>query len=146
MRASSSETLKKLLPAGSLSRPTMTRSLKLRNQRTGSRKPRMSTLSLKALALTVSGETRTAYATGERSESRNIFLRLRDTKDSGKTQRRSAAYLGYTLFSMRKIPESSQKGSRRHIRLESMLTPLLDTITILKTCQLTKSQKLTMIK
>ncbi len=110
----------------------------------GSKKPRTSIPPLRVLAVRVFGGIKTASATGAKSASRNIFPKAKGSRVSGRTQRKNAGFLEFSFFSMKKIPESFLKGSRKPIKLVSMLTPLLDTIIMLRTCLLTKSLKLTM--
>jgi hypothetical protein len=68
----------------------------------------------------VYGKTKVASATGESAESRNIS-RARDTRATGKTPKKSAAFIEFSFSSMKKTPEYSPKDSKRPICQESML-------------------------
>jgi len=87
---------------------------------TGSRRPRTSTPQPRVSAAKVSGKTKAAFATGARSASRSIFPRARDSRVSGRTPRKNAAFSEYSYSLMRKIPESSLRGLKRLTRLVLM--------------------------
>ena len=122
-RALSSETHKRLLVVGFLLKLTMIRIRIPASLETGLRRPRILTQLHKVSAVKVFGETRTAFATGERSESKNIFLKVRDSKVSGKTLKKSAAYSEYSCYLMKKILGNLLRDSRKHTRQEPTQTP-----------------------
>lgn len=119
-RAQSSETPRRLREAGSLLRRTMTRNLMPKDLRTGLNEQRTSIPSPRVLVLKASGRTKMDLATGDAAESRST-LRARDTRVTGKIPRRNAAFIEFTFFSMKKIPEYLPKDSKRLTCLESML-------------------------
>ena len=70
----------------------------------------------------VSGATKMVFATGAKSEFRNIFPRARGSKASGRTPKKSAAFSEYSFSLMRRIPDLSLKGSRRLMSHVATLT------------------------
>jgi hypothetical protein len=62
------------------------------------------------------------YAIGEKSELSSTCQRLKDLKDSGKTQRRSADLTESSYFSMKKIQDNSLRDLNRHMQIEFVPT------------------------
>ena len=142
-RGSSSVTLRRQLEDGFLLRHTMTVTSTPRDQSNGCVSTRQWNLNLKEQALKVCGETRMASATGERSGSKSTCQRVRDSKVSGRIPRRNAAYSESNSYLTRKIQGSSQRGSRKPMRAEHMLTLWSGTTTTLRTCLPIRSLRLT---
>lgn len=120
----------------------------LRNHRIGSESNQLIRKLLAFLELEHKGcgKIKMDYATGEESEFSNTFQRVKDLKDTGKTQRKNAVYKEYLFYSTMKIQGYLLRDSSKRTKIGFMQTHLSSIITILRICPLIKFLKSTMRK